>query len=87
MDAFYTLASVGLLVASIYVLGKANGWSTLKASAIAIGALALPSIAMLFAFQMPLPPIVAQTILGIGPVVIMIVLFALSKSVANKVGR
>lgn len=87
MDAFYTLASVGLLVASIYVLGRANGWSALKAAATAIGVFAVPALTTLFAFRMPLPPIVVQTLLGIGPVIVMIVLFALSKSVANKVDR
>lgn len=84
MDTYYTLASLTLFLATIYVLARADGWSKLSATLVAVGSFAVPAVAVVALIVFPVPAIVSQTVSGAGPVGAMIVLLALAKSVAKK---
>mgnify|MGYP001076631603 CR=1 FL=1 len=84
MSSFYVLASLLFFLATIYVLARANGWSRLQSAFVVLGVFSVPTAALTAVFMFPVPPIIVETVIGLGPVSAMVILFALAKSVANK---
>lgn len=87
MGTFYLFVALAFFAASIYVLSRSNDWSRLLACAAAGMTVAIPLVAVLMQVTYPLPRLVAETLGGLGLIVPFLVLFALSKSVANKTKR
>ena len=84
MGNFYLFAALILFAISVYVLSRGNDWSRSVAFVVAFATVAFP-VAMVFVqTALPLPRIVAQTLGGLALVVPFLVLFALSKSVTNR---
>ena len=87
MNTFCTFTSLAFFLLTIYILARADGWSRLKAVLITAAVVVIPGALVFSVFVFPAPTIVVETVSGVGPVGAMVVLFALAKSVANKVDR
>lgn len=84
MDSFYLLATAILFGLSLYTLARADGWPRLASSCVAASIFVLPFVALFLAFRLGTSAFVLQTLLGVMAIGFMVVLFALAKSVANK---
>ncbi len=87
MGLFPLLATVLLFGFSLFVLGRANGWSRLRSSLVATGSIFVPVAAVLVTWSMPLPAYVQDSVAGVAAIAVMIVLYALCRAVADKVAK
>ncbi len=85
MDSFFTIAIVILFGLSVFVLARADGWSRLASWAVAVGIFALPAALFVVLYVLRVPAYVFETVLGVAGLGAFIVLFALAKSVSNKI--
>ena len=88
MYSYFSIASLILFSMSLYVLGRANGWSKLGSVAVSFGSV-FGTIGLLTVLLIRplLPAILQEVVAGVALTSVMIVLFALSKSVARKITR
>ncbi|WP_299625602.1 hypothetical protein [uncultured Tateyamaria sp.] len=84
MDSFYLLATAILFGLSLYTLARADGWGKAASIGLAICVFALPAFILILFFRFGVSGFVAQTLLGVASIGVMVVLFALAKSVANR---
>lgn len=85
MDGFFTLAMILLFGLSVFVLARADGWSKPASLGLSVGIFACPAIVFLVLYTLRASAFVFEILLGIAGVGAFVVLFALSKSVSNKV--
>ncbi|MGC1495155.1 MAG: hypothetical protein WA790_05050 [Sulfitobacter sp.] len=87
LGGFSSAASISLLLGPIFVLSRANQWSVIKSLGVLLGLFLIPVLLLTLIYQLELAPFYGRLVLSTIPIAIMIVLFALAKSVANRVKR